>query len=134
MAIPGNDGVISAGLSSDLMRLSIENKNLLDTKGSLYVGTSDSVTIRDNTIPVTKKLSVSEQQYTVLTVENGDLVWKKITSAMITDVSAERDFSSTGLTIKYAGNVSEASKATVITYTPENTEDTIESRLQRLEG
>ena len=134
MAIPGIDGVISAGLSSDLMRLSIENKNLLDTKGSLYVGTSDSVTIRDNNIPVTKKLSASEQQYAVLAVENDDLVWKKITSAMITDVLAEQDFSSTGLTVRYAENVSLTNKATVITYTTENTTNTIESRLQHLKG
>lgn len=133
MAIPGIDGVISAGLSSDLMRLSIENKSLLDTKGSLYVGTSNNITIRDNNnIPITKKLSAPEQQYAILAVENGDLVWKKITPVMVGSFPYVSDF--TGMTVFRANQVSLTNRATIVTYTEENTEVTIESRLQSLKG
>ncbi len=34
-----NTSVIPAGLSSDIMRMRIENKNLLSQKGSIYIGT-----------------------------------------------------------------------------------------------
>lgn len=58
-----NDGFIANGLRADIMRKSIENKNLLSIKGSLYVGTgvSDSTTIDGQTIniPTTNSLNPS---------------------------------------------------------------------------
>ena len=58
-----NDGFVVNGLRADIMRKSIENKNLLSIKGSLYVGTgvSDTTTIDGQTvnIPITDSLNPS---------------------------------------------------------------------------
>lgn len=51
-----NDGFITNGLRADIMRKSIENKNLLSIKGSLYVGTGISDIIN---VPVTNSLNPS---------------------------------------------------------------------------
>lgn len=51
-----NDGFIANGLRADIMRKSIENKNLLSIKGSLYVGTGISDIIN---VPVTNSLNPS---------------------------------------------------------------------------
>lgn len=59
------NGIIPNNQRADVMRCSIENKNLLNSKGSIYVGTGESHTIYngggegvDINIPITTALPV----------------------------------------------------------------------------
>lgn len=79
--VVNGENTIPAGLASDLMRMSMENKNLLKTKGSIYVGTGQ--TNKDN-VAITEALEPGEPN-TVLTVldSEGTLGYSKVTPQMV---------------------------------------------------
>ena len=64
-----NTGTIPSGLRADDMRERMENKNLLNAKGALYVGTGGSETVNSNTIYETTALTVGANN-TVLMADN----------------------------------------------------------------
>ena len=79
--IVNGENTIPSGLASDLMRMSMENKNLLKTKGSIYVGTGR--TNKDG-VAITEALKPGEPN-TVLTVldSEGTLGYSKVTPQMM---------------------------------------------------
>lgn len=79
--IVNGENTIPSGFASDLMRMSMENKNLLKTKGSIYVGTGR--TNKDG-IAITEALEPGEPN-TVLTVldSEGTLGYSKVTPQMV---------------------------------------------------
>ena len=79
--IVNGENTIPSGLASDLMRMSMENKNLLETKGSIYVGTGR--TNKDG-VAITEALEPGEPN-TVLTVldNEGTLGYSKVTPQMV---------------------------------------------------
>jgi hypothetical protein len=72
-----DNNCIQSGLRVDIMRCSMENKNLLAKKGSIYVGTGDTQTIGGQTIYKTKALELGGSGG-VLQVINGSLGYDKI--------------------------------------------------------
>lgn len=78
LILVGENGEIPAGLPGSIMRKSMENKNLLEQKDSIYIGTgekdADGIVITD----VLKK----GENGTVLNVVGGDLVYSKATPQM----------------------------------------------------
>ena len=82
MTIVDNNNCIPSGLRADIMRQSMENKNLLSTKGSIYVGTGESVTINGEKIYKTKALALGAEGE-ILQVKNGDLGYGKIQNAAV---------------------------------------------------
>ena len=84
MTIVDNNNCIPSGLRADIMRQSMENKNLLSTKGSIYVGTGESVTINGEKIYKTKALALGAEGE-ILQVKNGDLGYGKIPNTLFSD-------------------------------------------------
>ena len=82
MTIIDDNNCIPKGLRADIMRRSMENKNLLSGKGSIYVGTGESITVGEEKIYKTKALELGEEGE-VLQVKNGDLVYDKIQDGAI---------------------------------------------------
>jgi hypothetical protein len=72
-----DNNCIQPGLRVDIMRCSMENKNLLTKKGSIYVGTGESFTVGEQTIYKTKALELGGSGE-VLQVINGNLGYDKI--------------------------------------------------------
>ena len=58
MATIDSNNCIPTGLRADIMRSSMENKNLLSKKGSIYVGTGETVTVGGEKIYKTKALEL----------------------------------------------------------------------------
>lgn len=77
-----SNNCIPRGLRVDIMRCSMENKNLLSKKGSIYVGTGESITVGGEKIYKTKALEPGLDGE-VLQVKNGDLGYDKIQNAAI---------------------------------------------------
>ena len=79
--IVNGENTIPAGLASDLMRMSMENKSLLKTKGSIYVGTGRT---NEDGVAITEALEPGERN-TVLTVldSEGTLGYSKVTPQMM---------------------------------------------------
>ncbi len=69
------EGYIPSGLDGNIMRSSIENKNLLYQKNALYVGTGK---LDEETNTYKTEAFVPTTPLRVLKVENGELVWGKI--------------------------------------------------------
>jgi hypothetical protein len=74
-----DNNCIQSGLRADIMRCSMENKNLLAKKGSIYVGTGDTQTIDGQTIYKTECLELGNNGE-VLQAINGDLQYGKLTN------------------------------------------------------
>lgn len=72
-----SNNCIPSGLRADIMRSSMENKNLLAKKGSIYVGTGESMTVGGETVYKTKALNIGNNGE-ILQVKNGDLGYGKI--------------------------------------------------------
>ena len=134
-----NNGFIENGLRADIMRHSMENKNLLNTKGSIYVGTGRQTTITtsqgDYNVPITTSLPCGTNN-TVLTANSSEptgLEYKKITKDMLDEYSVEADV----WPIK-AGSAQTAAQAdTAVTgqyASNDHTKGTIEQRLTALES
>lgn len=80
IAKDGNDNPINtipAGLRADIMRCSMENKNLLQTKGAIYVGTGEVLQLGDGndsdiTVAKTEALDPGTNGYPLVSLgENG---------------------------------------------------------------
>ena len=82
MAIIDSNNCIPSGLRVDIMRHSMENKNLLSAKGSIYVGTGETVTVGGEKIYKTRAL-VPGSVNTILQVKNGDLGYDTIRDVTI---------------------------------------------------
>lgn len=72
-----DNNCIQPGLRADIMRSSMENKNLLAKKGSIYVGTGKTQTVGGQTIPTTEALQIGSNNE-VLRVEDGNLKYGKL--------------------------------------------------------
>lgn len=72
-----DNNCIQPGLRADIMRSSMENKNLLAKKGSIYVGTGKAQTVGGQTIPTTEALQIGSNNE-VLRVEDGNLKYGKL--------------------------------------------------------
>jgi len=78
LILVGNNGEIPAGLPGNIMRKSMENKNLLEKKDSIYIGTGE----KDKDGVVITDVLERGNNGTVLGVVDGDLVYSKITPQM----------------------------------------------------
>ena len=121
--ITDEDGFIKAGLSSDIMRLSMESKGLLDKKGSIYIGTGESIQVNygAETVSIAKTTALScEEDNCVLIVkadsstEGYDVCWGKITPAMIEDTNTV--FSVNAKSAEHADSVTSSVLATYVMY------------------
>ena len=134
-----NYGFIANGLRADIMRHSMENKNLLNTKGSIYVGTGRQTTITtsqgDYNIPITTSLPCGANN-TVLTADSSDptgLKYKKITKDMLDETSVEADV--WPIKASSAQTADQAAAAVTGQYaSSDKTKGTIEQRLTALES
>lgn len=133
--ITDSNGFIKSGLSSNLMRLSAESKNLLVQRGSLYIGTGAYQTIkfgnemaRIYNTSVLNPLTVAPAVLTVVAPET--LGWSRSLSnsnfysqysGVMYPISVQR--ASLSMT------VSNATKATTVKYTPINQQTTIWERM-----
>ena len=77
MAIIDDNNCIPSGLRADIMRHSMENKNLLSAKGSIYVGTGETVTVGGEKIYKTRVLQLGSEGE-LLTNINGTLQYSKL--------------------------------------------------------
>ena len=66
-----SNNCIQSGLRADIMRCSMENKNLLAKKGSIYVGTGESFKVGEQTIYKTKALELGNNGEILQGGENG---------------------------------------------------------------
>lgn len=86
-SITDDNGAIQTGLRADVMRKSMENKNLLSSKGSIYVGTGDTndVVVSGSTvsIPKTAALTVGNQNEVLSVGTNNTLQYSKIRPNMM---------------------------------------------------
>lgn len=137
-------------LRADVMRKSIENKNLLAKKGSMYVGTGnmETISIGDDTyiIPITAELSTEDHGQiladTVLTTQsaaNYGIHYQKITpgcvepttqaNPLVYDITAReavsaKKMSTSGKTVPKAG---------IVKYLDSSKTTSLETALSRLE-
>lgn len=79
MAIIDSNNCIPSELRTDIMRQSMEDKNLLSTKGSIYVGAGESITVGGKEIYKTKALAF-ESNWSFLQAQNNDLVFSRVLS------------------------------------------------------
>lgn len=134
-----NNGFIENGLRADIMRHSMENKNLLNTKGSIYVGTGRKTTITtsqgDYNVPITTSLPCGANN-TVLTADSSEptgLKYKKITKDMLDETSVEADV--WPIKADSANTADQAAAAVTGQYASnDKTKGTIEQRLTALES
>jgi len=133
--ITDSNGFIKSGLSSNLMRLSAENKNLLVQRGSLYIGTGTFQTIkcgnetaRIYNTSVLNPLTVAPAVLTVIAPEI--LGWSRSLSnsnfysqysGVMYPISVQR--------ASLSMRVSNVTKATTVKYTPINQQTTIWERM-----
>lgn len=82
MATIDSNNCIPSGLRVNIMRNSMENKNLLTKKGSTYVGIGETMTVGGVKIYKTKALEPGSNGE-VLQVKNGDLGYDKIQNTAI---------------------------------------------------
>ncbi len=76
------DNCIETGLRADIMRCSMENKNLLNKKGSIYVGTGETITVGGQKIYTTKALELGNTGE-ILQVKDGTLGYAKVQNSAI---------------------------------------------------
>lgn len=133
--ITDSNGFIKSGLSSNLMRLSAESKNLLVQRGSLYIGTGTYQTIefgnemaRIYNTSVLNPLTVAPAVLTVVAPET--LGWSRSLSnsnfhsrysGVLYPISVQR--------ASLSVTASNAAKATAVKYTPVNQQTTIWERM-----
>ncbi|MBO7691913.1 MAG: hypothetical protein J6T10_04675 [Methanobrevibacter sp.] len=129
-----NDGAIETGLRADVMRLSMENKNLLSNKDSIYVGTGDTTSVNVDgstiTIPTTKALEKGSDN-TVLSVVGGNLGYNKVNPDLVQTGVTYNITSQTALNCENASRASFSYVADVAAYPAvggEPSGETIETR------
>ena len=137
-------------LRADVIRKSIENKNLLAKKGSMYVGTGnvETISIGDDTyiIPITAELSTQDQGQiladTVLTTQssaNYGIHYQKITpgcvepttqvNPLVYDITARE----AALAKKMSTNGKTVPKAGIVKYLDSSKTTSLETALSQLE-
>ncbi len=77
MGLTDSNNCISNGLRADIMRSSMENKNLLSDKGSIYVGTGEKITVGGAEIGKTTVLPLGEAGEILLS-KGGSLVYSPL--------------------------------------------------------
>lgn len=81
LILVGDNGEIPAGLPGSIMRKSMENKNLLKQKDSIYIGTGEK---DEDGVAITKALEPGKPN-TVLCVDNDEkVVFSKLNHNMVT--------------------------------------------------
>lgn len=133
VVLKDENGFIPAGLSSELMRFSAENKNLLTRKGSLYVGTGRTQRVNYGKeiveIPITEELLPPSFSPAILCVgSDGGLSWQKAYPALFSDSS----YPIKTTAAKSSETVKKCSHAVEGEYTSENQEKTIWERMTAL--
>lgn len=144
------DNCILNNLRADVIRKSIENKNLLANKGSMYVGTGnvETITIGDDlyVIPITAELSTQDQGQiladTVLTVQSAvryGIHYQKITShcvepttqanPLVYDITAREAV----LAKKMSARGNSVPKAGLVKYVNSSKTTSLETALSQLE-
>lgn len=144
------DNCILNNLRADVMRKSIENKNLLTNKGSMYVGTgnAETVTIGGDiyVIPITAELPTQEQGQiladTVLTTQTAvtyGIHYQKITPAcveqttqanpLVYDITAREAV----LAKKMSARATSVPRAGVVKYVNSSKTTSLETALSQLE-
>lgn len=132
MNITDNNGRIKSGLRADIMRKSMENKNLLNTKGSLYVGTGEKETISLNnneTVDIykTKAFPLGSPNTVLTTSRFGELSYEKIIPDMLDNTSGNYNI--------VAANAIDADSATEAQYaSSDRSKGTIDTRLTNIES
>ena len=137
-------------LRADVIRKSIENKNLLANKGSMYVGTGDTETISIGgdtyIIPITAELSTQDQGQiladTVLAVQNSanyGICYQKINPAcvepttqanpLVYDITAREAV----LAKKMSARGNSVPKAGIVKYVNSSKTTSLETALSQLE-
>lgn len=134
VTLTDGNGFIAAGLSSELMRLSAENKNLLTQKDSLYVGTGRKQIVSYGNeaveIPVTEALNPPTDGAFVLYVDSqGGLVWGKAHAGLFADTGTYDIKTRNAAECDFATVCEEAVSAI---YTSENADETIFSRMRTI--
>lgn len=134
-----NNGCINSNLRSDLMRKSMETKNLLDSQGAIYVGKGSEVSIpvKDTSVQsvslsTTGSLPAGDNN-TVLTCQsnaNLGLTYKKISPEQLENYSGiwPMKVANAGS----ADNASNTESSRYAIYTSINNEKTISERLTNL--
>lgn len=127
------NGFIPAGLSSELMRFSAENKNLLTQYGSLYVGTGRTQRVNYGNeiveIPITEELLPPSFSPAILCVgTDGGLSWQKAYPALFVDGL----YSIKTTAAESSETVEECPYAVEGEYTDQNQEKTIWERMTAL--
>lgn len=75
------NGIIPNNTAAKIFRQSVENKNLLAEKGSIYVGTGEHIDVNDNESPFTTAALAAGDLNTVLQVGEGKtLKYGKLTT------------------------------------------------------
>lgn len=75
------NGIIPNNTAAKIFRQSVENKNLLAEKGSIYVGTGEHIDVNDNGSPFTTAALAAGDANTVLQVGEGKtLKYGKLTT------------------------------------------------------
>ena len=75
------NGIIPNNTAAKIFRQSVENKNLLAEKGSIYVGTGEHIDVNDNESPFTTAALPAGDLNTVLQVGEGKtLKYGKLTT------------------------------------------------------
>ncbi len=132
MNITDNNGRIKSGLRADIMRKSMENKNLLNTKGSLYVGTGEKETIslgNNETVDIykTKAFPLGSPNTVLTTSRFGELSYEKIIPDMLDNTSGNYNI--------VAANAIDADNATEAQYaSSDRSKGTIDTRLTNIES
>lgn len=134
LSLKDQDGVIPNNLRADVMRKSMENKNLLTHKGSLYIGTgtTESYEVDGNQVNICQTSELTPgSPYTVLKVKVIDsdtsLQYAKVDKFMV--VSDEYNIKcSDAVNVDHGGNATRATYAS-----DDHSKGTIDSRLNALE-
>lgn len=77
MNLVDTNNCIPTNLRADIMRCSMENKNLLNKKGSIYVGTGETITVGGQKIYTTKALELGNTGEILQNI-NGELGYSQL--------------------------------------------------------
>ena len=132
-----SNGFINPGLSSNLMRLSIETKNLLKNKGDIYIGGSEKIRVNygEEIIIFRKieKLSAGNNNSVFCKISSGSggISWSRLNYRYFSSANTYPMEVKNAYTAQNAAKVSEAS---VINYSSSDTSlGTIDVRLDLID-
>jgi len=113
-----DNGKIISNLRSDIMRYSIENKNLLRSLGSLYIGTGTQKQIQtlEGVVKIPKTTSLSlgnENNFLIAIPSTGELQYQKLSADMLDNTMVYNITCKNALYTDYVEEATEAEYATL---------------------